>query len=104
MVRSTGAGVAAGVGAAGGAPGAAGLDVGAGVCGAGAAWASSGAAEPPSTVPTRSKAPARRLKLFDLEITRPRLVVQMVQRRASPQSPGSPAPTLLANQALKPVP
>ena len=34
----------------------------------------SGAAVPPSMVPTRSKAPARRLKLFDLEITLPRLV------------------------------
>jgi len=95
MVRSTGAGVAAGVGAAGGAPGAAGLDVGAGVCGAGAAWASSGAAEPPSTVPTRSKAPARRLKLFDLEITRPRLVCKRcrgVLRRTAPVT-ALPQPT-----------
>src|SRR3954463_11656966 len=45
-------------------------------CGAGALCANSGAADPPSTVPTRNKAPARRLKLFDFEITRPRLVCQ----------------------------
>src|SRR6476660_8809560 len=108
IVRSTGAGVAAGVGWAGvAAAGAAGAVRGAAGAGWGAAapCASSGAAEPPNIVPTRSRAPARRLKVFDLEITRPRLVCNWCERRASPQSPCfCPAPTLLANQALKPVP
>src|SRR5690348_10745761 len=101
IVRSMGAGVAAGVGWAGDdAAGAAGAG-----WGVGAACANSGAADPPSMVPTRSRAPARRLKVFDLEITRPRLVCNWCERRAPPQSPGyCPAPTLLANQALKPVP
>ena len=72
MVRTAGAGVATGAGAGAELPaGGAGAAVRAGA----RRWASSGAAEPPSTVPTISKAPARRLKLFDFEITRPRLVV-----------------------------
>src|SRR5690349_18780135 len=52
-----------------------------------------------------SNAPVRRLLVFDLEITRPRLVCEKVLRRTSPRSPDyCPAPSVLANQALKPVP
>ena len=73
--------------------------------GAGGTCASSGAEVPPRIVPTMSNAPVRRLLVFDLEITRPRLVCEKVLRRASPRSPGyCPAPSVLANQALKPVP
>src|SRR4051794_37011817 len=42
--------------------------------GAGGTWASNGADVPPRIVPTMSKAPVRRLVVFDFEITRPRLV------------------------------
>src|SRR5690242_9670911 len=51
---------------------------------AGAACARRGAAEPPRIVPTRSNVPARLLKLFDFEITRPRLFVQWLWQRATP--------------------
>src|SRR5687768_9782504 len=76
---------------------------GAGGAGSGAACASNGALVPPSTVPTRNNAAARLLKLFDFEITRPRLFVQLacVQHH---HAWFSPAPSLLANQALKPIP
>ena len=60
---------------------------------------------PPRIVPTMNRAPVRRLLVFDVEITRPRLVCEMVHAARSPQSPGyCPAPSVLANQALKPVP
>ena len=79
MVRTAGAGVASGVGTALEGAGVAAAGAGAGVVallggGAGATWASSGADVPPRMVPTMSKAPVRRLLVFDLEITRPRLV------------------------------
>src|SRR3954469_25309144 len=76
---------------------------GAVVDGAGAVvCATSGTPEVARTVPTRSNAPTR-LKLFVLEITRPRLLCNGAAafgRHALVR----PAPTLLANQALKPIP
>src|SRR5436190_23407323 len=85
MVRSaTGAGAGLGGGA------------GAVVC------AKAGTAEVARIVPTRSSAPTR-LKLFALEITRPRLLCNGAAASGR-HAPVRPAPTLLANQALKPVP
>ena len=85
-MRTAGASVAWGVGRA--APGAVVGVVGAGVVGAGVAvaglcggaaggtWASSGDDVPPIIVPTMKNTPVRRLVVFDLEITRPRLVAK----------------------------
>src|SRR5436190_23249272 len=85
MVRSaTGAGAGLGGGA------------GAVVC------AKAGTAEVARIVPTRSSAPTR-LKLFVLEITRPRLLCNGAAASGR-HAPVRPAPTLLANQALKPIP
>src|SRR3982751_5337881 len=97
MVRSTGPG--AGVAAGGGAGGTAAPGGGAGGT---AVCARSGAADPPSTVPTRRSATAR-LKFFDLEITRPRLLCNGAAASGR-HALVRPAPTLLANQALKPIP
>src|SRR3954451_23064951 len=88
MVRTSGA---AGAGAGGG--GAGGTD-----------WAASGTAQPPSMVPTRNIAPARLLMHFVFEITRPRLFEKSWSALAAPSPCYCPAPTLLTNQALKPVP
>src|SRR5690348_15842611 len=103
MTRCAGAGAATVCVGAGCCP--VGVCAGAGCVGVGAAWASRGAADPPSTVPTINSAPARRLLSFDLEITRPRLVCAKVQQRASSPSPGyCPTPRLLSNQAFNMVP
>src|SRR5438128_552027 len=69
---------------------------------AGACCASNGVAEVPRTVPTRSSAPAR-LKLFVFEITRPRLLCNGAAASGR-HAPVRPAPTQLANQALKAIP
>src|SRR5215212_4787863 len=90
MIRSAGAGASA----AGGATPAGG--------GGAAACAHNGTADPPSTVPTISSALAR-LKLFNLEITRSRLLCNGAAASGR-HAPVRPAPTLLANQALKPIP
>src|SRR6185369_9780737 len=79
MVRIAGAEVASGVGRAVAGAGVAVVGAGVavvGLCGgaAGGTWASSGAEVPPRIVPTISNAPVRRLFVFNLEITRPRLV------------------------------
>src|SRR5689334_22741836 len=79
----------------------------AGAAGAGAgacetSCANSGVADVLSTVPTRSNAPPR-LKLFVLEITRPRLLCSGAAATGR-HAPVRPAPTHLANQALKPIP
>src|SRR6185503_5610948 len=97
MVRSTGAAAGGGAGC--------GVDV-AGVvgCCAWAAWAASnGAADPPSTVPTRNRPPARRLKVVVvLEITRPRLLCSWCNGALRRKAPVIvPARTYLANQALE---
>src|SRR3954452_20104508 len=70
----------------------------------GTAWAARGTAHPPSIVPTRNIAPPRLLKLILPEITRPRLLRYRASARSAPSPCYSPAPTLLSNQALKPVP
>src|ERR1043165_9528729 len=88
MVCSAGAGGGAAAG------GGAGAD--------GSACAHDGVAVPPRTVPAKNTAPAR-LKLFVLEITRPRLLCNGAAT-SSRHAPVRPAPTLSANQALKAIP
>ena len=65
---------------------------GAGCAGGGVACASSGAAQPPRMVPTRSSAPVRRLIIFDLEITRPRLLCEWCSGALRRQAPVTALP------------